>query len=366
MEISDQAVADARRRDFRALFNIRHPIVQGPMNGASPPELVIAVSRAGALGSLAAALLTPEQILQTSAQIRRAMDCPFAVNLFVLPSPIPEKWDLEAALDRLETAHNRFGLPRGSMPTRFCENFEQQLEALLEAAPPVVSFTFGIISADAIERFHRKKVRVIGTATTVAEAVAWESRGADAVCIQGIEAGGHRATFLGDFEQAGIGLMALLPQVRRAVAVPIIAAGGMADGRGIAASLLLGADAAQLGTAFLVTPEAGIAPPWLDAVFSAQSDSTRITRSFSGRYARGIVNAYMEQMRPFEATFPPYPLQNALTARLRRSAVEAGNADYMSLWAGQAAPLVRAMRADVLVDTLVQELDAWRAGHRSG
>lgn len=341
---------------FRERIGVDYPIVQGPMNGASPVGLVVSVSQAGGLGSLAAALLDPGTIVAKVAEIRRGTSKPFAVNLFVNRAPEISHDHLDTALARLEPAMATLGLKREPAPLRFCEDFDQQVEALLEAGPPIVSFTFGIVPRETVDRFHEKGILVIGTATNVTEALAWESVGADAICAQGIEAGGHRATFLGDFEQSGIGLMALIPQVRQAVSVPIIAAGGIADGRSVAAALVLGADAAQLGTAFLVSPEAGIAKPWLNAVLNSKSDSTRLTRSFSGRLARGIVNDFMEQMRPYEAEFPPYPVQNALTAELRRTATESGNSGYMSLWAGQASPLVRTMPAGQLVQKLVSEL----------
>ncbi|WP_241170930.1 NAD(P)H-dependent flavin oxidoreductase, partial [Serratia marcescens] len=200
--------------------------------------------------------------------------------------------------------------------------------------------------------------RVIGTATTVAEARAWEEAGADFVCVSGSEAGGHRPTFLGDIEQSCVGLMALLPQVVAAVKIPVIAAGGIMNGRGIAAARLLGAQAAQLGTAFLCSPESGIAEAWRAALRNAGDDSTRLTRAFSGRPARGIVNDFMCQMRAEEAQILPYPVQNALTGDIRQAAAKAGRGEFMSLWAGQGVGLARPMPAAELVATLAAELEA--------
>ncbi|AIY39715.1 Enoyl-[acyl-carrier-protein] reductase [FMN] [Collimonas arenae] len=343
---------------FAAALDIRYPIVQGPMNGGSPIELVTAVSNAGGLGSFAAALLSPTAIIEAVKKIRTLTKRPFNVNLFILEESQPDDAEIAAAQVLLQPFRTSLGLEAASRPQKFSENFQEQLAALLEAAPPVVSFTFGILDAATVAQFQAKGCKVIGTATTVAEAKAWEQAGADFVCLQGAEAGGHRATFLGDIEQSCVGLMTLIPQVAAAVKLPIIAAGGIMDGRGIAAALLLGAQAAQLGTAFLACPESGIAPAWREQLASARDDSTRLTRSFSGRYARGIVNPYMEQMRQHESVFPAYPIQNALSAEIRQTAAKAQHPEFMSLWAGQGVAMTRPMPAEQLVATLADELQA--------
>ncbi|MFJ3056244.1 NAD(P)H-dependent flavin oxidoreductase [Herbaspirillum sp. NPDC087042] len=344
-----------QKTQFQSAVGIAHPIVQGPMNGASPPALAAAVSNAGGLGSCAAALLAPSAILETAAHLRTLTDQPFNMNLFLLPE-LQTPPALEQAQALLQPLREELGLPPAQTPQRFSENCRDQVAALLEAAPPVASFTFGLLDAEVVRQFRKKDIQVIGTATTVAEARAWEEAGADFICALGSEAGGHRATFLGDFEQSCIGLMALLPQVAHAVRVPVIAAGGLMSGRAIAAALLLGAQAAQMGTAFLCCPESGIAPAWRAALAAARDDSTRLTRSFSGRWARGIVNEFMERMRPFEQVLPGYPVQNALTTELRQAATRAGRPDLMSLWAGQGVAMGRPMPAAQLVDTLVEEL----------
>lgn len=343
---------------FTVALGIRYPIVQGPMNGASPIELATAVSNAGGLGSFAAALLAPAAIIDAVKKIRSLTSQPFNVNLFILEQVQPGAAEIAAAQALLLPFRTELGLGPAVTPQKFSENFKDQLAALLEAAPPVVSFTFGILDAATVAQFQRKGCKVIGTVTSVAEALAWEQAGADFICIQGGEAGGHRATFLGDIEQSCIGLLTLIPQVAAAVKVPLIAAGGIMDGRGIAAALLLGAQAAQLGTAFLASPESGIAPAWREQLASAKDDSTRMTRSFSGRYARGIVNAFMEQMRPHENTLPPYPVQNALSGEIRQAAARQGRPEFMSLWAGQGVAMTRPMPAAQLVATLAAELQA--------
>ncbi|CDG81553.1 NAD(P)H-dependent flavin oxidoreductase [Janthinobacterium agaricidamnosum] len=343
---------------FATTTGIDHPIIQGPMNGGSPCALAAAVSNAGALGSFAAALLSPQAIIDSAAKLRRLTTRPFNVNLFVLETPEPQPYDLAAAQSLLAPFRSTLELGAASVPQKFSENFRDQLAALLEAAPPVVSFTFGVVDSATVRQFQRAGSLVIGTATTVAEAQAWESAGADFICASGAEAGGHRATFLADTEQSCIGLMALIPQVAAAVRLPVIAAGGIMNGRGIAASLMLGAHAAQLGTAFLACDESGIAPAWRRQLALARDDSTRLTRVFSGRYARGIVNEFMEKMRPFEQQLPVYPVQNVLTQEIRQEAARQSRPEFMSLWAGQGVAMARPMPAAQLVDLLVEELRA--------
>jgi len=342
--------------DFTDMLCIEYPIVQGPMNGASTPELAAAVSNAGGLGSFAAALLPPSAILESVQKIRSLTSKPFNVNLFILDTPNPDHSEIIRTQSLLAPFRTSLNLGPASMPEKFCENFQLQLEALLKAAPPVVSFTFGILGKDVVSQFKRAGCRVIGTATTVAEAVAWEEVGADFICAQGSEAGGHRGTFIGDFEQSCIGLMALIPQMTAAVSIPVIAAGGMMDGRGIVSSLVLGAQAAQLGTAFLSCPECPIPLAWKKSLLLAKDDSTRLTRTFTGRCARGIVNEFMEQMRPYENEVPPYPIQNALTGPIRQAAGKLDRSEFISLWAGQGVGMSRQMTASELVQTLAAEI----------
>lgn len=347
---------------FTAILGIQHPLIQAPMaGGATTPELVAAVSNAGALGSFAAATLAPAAIREGVARIRQLTGRPFNVNLFILDDPAPSDADVARAQARLDPLRAELGLPPGGRPARFCEDNRAQLEALLELAPPLVSFTFGILDAATVARFHAAGSLVMGTATTVAEGRAWQAVGADLVCAQGCEAGGHRGSFLGDPQQSCIGLMALLPQVAAAVNIPVVAAGGLMDGRGIAASLLLGAQAAQLGTAFLCCPESGIPAIWKEAIRSARDDSTRLTRAFSGRFARGIANDFMQRFATAEDQVPAYPVQNALTSDIRQAALRQGRGEYLSLWAGQGVAMARSLPAAQLVQTLMAELAACQA-----
>jgi nitronate monooxygenase len=339
----------------------KHPIIQAPMaGGATTPELVAAVSNAGGVGSLAAALLSPQAIAEQVAKIRALTQRAFAVNMFVLQTPQPTADEVTQAAELLRPIWETFGWTSLPTPAKWCEDFGAQFDALIAAKPEIASFTFGILTSEQVERLHAAHIFVIGTATNVAEARAWEAAGADAICAQGIEAGAHRGTFIGAQDEAP-GTMVLVPMVVDAVRLPVIAAGGIMDGRGIAAALALGAQAVQMGTAFLVTDESGIHPAYkerlLEAANASARSATRLTRAFSGRYARGLVNRFMDTMKDVERQLPAYPVQNALTGSIRAQAGKIGETELMSLWAGQGVGMARAMPAARLVETLVAE---WR------
>ena len=343
--------------DLMQRLSLSLPIVQAPMLGASDAALVRAASGAGALGTLAAGALPPSAIAQEIAALK-ADGRPFGANLLVVPKPDPDAQALGRAVARLKTWRREFGLAEDFRPNRWSEDFRSQLDALIEAAPPVASFTFDLIPEADVAALKRRGSFVIGTATDVREAVAWAELGADAIVAQGYEAGGHHGAFLSDGNEAAVGTFALVPAVKRAVGLPVIAAGGIMDGAGIAAALLLGADAVQLGTAFLLTPQATTSPPWREALKQRDEDATRLTRVYSGRYARGIENRFMREMRAVESEIPPYPVQNALTQELRAASAKAGSAEALSLWAGQGAGAVREMDAGALVTLLWDEARA--------
>ena len=341
------------------------PIIQAPMWGASTLEMALAVSRAGGIGQLAAVGLGPDQITASVAELRSATDQPFALNFLMSEPAAPDAAEVEAALAVLKPWYDARGVALPAIPNDYALNFDAQLEAVIRAAPPVASFAFSILTAPQVAALHARDIYVIGTATTVAEARAWVAVGADAVCAQGAEAGGHRGTFLASVEDSLAGTMALVPTVRRAVPVPVIAAGGIMGGRGVAAALALGAAAAQMGSAFLLADQSMASPPWRRAIVEAPDDSTRLTSAFSGRYARGIENDFMRQMRPIEAEIPAYPIQNRLTAQLRSAATKAEDTSVMSLWAGQAVKLAEPGDAGALVQrwwaeakTVAQEVAA--------
>lgn len=348
---------------FSARFGLRLPLVQAPMVGATTTAMVAAASNAGALGSLGAGALAPERIDAEVAAIRAATDRPFAINLFVLPDEAaPDAATVARALAAIDPLNATLGLPPGAAPARYAPDFRAQLDALVALRVPVASFTFGVLDAADVARLKAAGTYVIGTATHVAEGLAWQAAGADAISAQGAEAGGHRGTFIGAADDALIGTLALVPQLVDATGLPVLAAGGIMDGRGIAAALALGAQAAQLGTAFLTCAESAIAADWKARLLASADTSTQVTRAITGRHARGLRNTLMARLGEHVADVPPYPVQNALTQPLRQAAARANDGDYLSLWAGQGAPLAR-RRGDALTTSqLVAALDAeWRA-----
>jgi nitronate monooxygenase len=330
------------------------PVIQAPMagSGINTAELVIASSRAGVLGSIAAAYCTPEQVRSDVAAVRRATNRPFAVNLFAPTADPADPGEATAMLKFLAGWHARFGLPTPQIPAHTSEPFEETIDLLLELRPPVVSFTFGLLPENVMQALRSRDIFVIGTATTVHEAVLLASSGVDAVVAQGAEAGGHRGSFASKRGFGSVGLMALLPQVVDAVRLPVIASGGIMDGRGIAAALALGAIAVQMGTAFLVTKESGAPECYKKRVLESHDESTVFTAAFSGRTARGIENRFIEEMSREGAAPLPYPWQNALTRTLRKAGAAAGDAEVLSLWAGQASALATEQSVQQLVDFL--------------
>jgi len=342
-------------------LRLTHPIIQAPMaGGATTVGLVAAVCEAGALGFIGAAYLTPPQIIEVSRELRARTSRPFGINLFA-PLPAPdEPRDPGPALERLAPFHAELGLPPPTVPALAGNPFSDQLAAALEIGASVFSFTFGILPASAIEAIKARGMFLIGTATTVEEAKQLEAAGVDAVVAQGSEAGAHRGTFAADFAAAMVGTMALVPQVADAVTVPVIASGGIMDGRGIAAALALGASAVQMGTAFLTCDEAGVPEAHKEAILKAREHETRLTRAFSGRPARGIVNRFMTEVDRADApeAILPYPLQNALTRPVRNAAAKQGRGEYLSLWAGQGVRLARRQAAADLIARLAEETEA--------
>jgi nitronate monooxygenase len=342
-------------------LGLSHPIIQAPLaGGGDTPELVAAVGEAGALGFIGAAYLTPPQITAASRAVRARTARPFGISLFALPPAPGGPMDARLALARLAPYHAELDLPPPTLPTLPADPFEDQLAAALESEASVFSFTFGVLPASAITAIKARGMFLMGTATTVEEAVALEKAGVDAVVAQGSEAGGHRATFAADFHGAMVGTVALVPQMVDAVRAPVVASGGIMDGRGIAAALALGASAVQMGTAFLTCEEAGIPEAYKQAILTAREHETRLTRAFSGRPARGIVNRFMTEVERADAgeAILPFPLQNALTRPLRSAAARLGRAEFLSLWAGQGVRLARRQSAADLVARLATETAA--------
>ncbi|WNG41093.1 nitronate monooxygenase [Archangium violaceum] len=337
-----------------SLLGVEHPIIQAPMaGGATTPELVAAVSNAGGLGSTGAAYLKPEDIVKHSRRVRELTDRPFAINLFA-PQPQPGEVDSSRMLAVLARYHQELGLAPPQPPANPLPPFEEQVDAIAESGARVFSFTFGIPPAAVLERLKARGMVLAGTATTVREAQLLEAAGVDVVVAQGSEAGGHRGTFAGPFEAALVGTMALVPQMVDAVRLPVVASGGIMDGRGLVAARVLGASGVQLGTAFLTCPESGIAAVYKAALREARDDMTMVTRAFSGRPARGLANAFTEALADTKELLP-YPLQHAATTPLRSAAATRGDSRFIALWSGQAAALSRGKPAAELVRELIEE-----------
>ena len=338
-------------------LGLEHPLIQAPMaGGPTTVDLVAAVSEAGGLGSFGAAYDPPEKIVEQAAQLRARTTKPFGINLFA-PLPEPPAGDPSEMVRIVSGYHQELGLPPPEPPKWTRDPFEEKLEAVLEASPRVFSFTFGTIPPSALEALREREILVVGTATTVDEALTLERQGVDALVVQGSEAGGHRGTFVGPFESGLIGTMALVPQVVDAVSVPVIASGGIMDGRGVAAALALGAQAVQMGTAFLTCHEAGTSEVHKEALLTAREDSTRLTRAFSGRPARGLSNRFIEELEAAAEPLP-FPLQNSLTRDLRKTAAEQGRSELISLWSGQGVRLSQRIGAAELIERLAADLDA--------
>lgn len=337
------------------LFGIRHPVVQAGMaGGATTPRLVAAVSEAGGLGTLGAGYMQPRDIRNAIREVRSLTGAPLAVNLFV-PEPFEEPASPGEANAALDEYRAELGVEPPEDFRPYAPDFEAQLAAVVEERPAVLSFTFSVPSDEQLSALHEAGIVTCGTAATVREAVELEARGVGSVCCQGYEAGGHRGTFIGEARQAMVGTLALVPQVVDAVRIPVLAAGGIADGRGLAAALALGADGAQMGTAFLTCPESGVHPGYKRALLAATEEDTAVTRAFSGKPARGLRNRFIEEMASREDELPDYPVQNAYTRDLRAAAAKQDRTEFMSLWSGQAARLARSESAAELVERTASE-----------
>ena len=339
-------------------LKLEFPIVQGPFGGGlSSVDLVVAVSENGGLGSFGVHHLEGAGIRDVAAGIRARTGRPFALNLWIplRDSDDPQLTDAQwnTALQLLQPYFDQLRLPLPARPARFAPRFEEQVETVLELRPAVFSFVFGVPSASVLDRCRSAGIVTLGAATTPAEAKLLADAGVDMIVATGFEAGGHRVSFLEEPENCLTGTASLVPQVVDAVRTPVIAAGGIVDGRGIASVLALGAAAAQIGTAFLACEESSAAPLHRQALFSDAARRTSLTRAFSGRLARSIHNEFVEAFRELEKSLPPYPVQNWLTAQFRKAALEAGRTDMVSLWSGQSAPLLKHRRAAELMRALV-------------
>jgi nitronate monooxygenase len=349
---------DVRYRRFCERFGLRVPILLAPMAGVPAPELSVAVANAGGMGGCGALLLAPDDIQGWQERFGSASNGSTLINLWV-PDPPPERDPANEA--RLRDFLGQFGpevpAEAGDAPL---QSFEAQCEALIAARPSVASSIMGLFPPEIVKRLKGAGIAWFATVTTVAEARAAEAAGADVVVAQGSEAGGHRGAFDASLaERQAVGLMALLPAVVDAVSVPVVASGGIGDGRGVAAALALGASAVQIGSALLRTPEAKINPAWAEALGATQPEATVVSRAFSGRAGRSIATDYALAALSPEAPRPaPYPVQRGLTAAMRDAAGRAGDVSRMQAWAGQSAALGRVEPAAEAVTRIWREATA--------
>jgi nitronate monooxygenase len=338
-----------RTKQFCDRFGLRVPILLAPMAGASAPSLSIAVANAGGLGACGALMMRPEEILNWTATVRNGSNGAFQLNLWI-PDPAPARDTERESKIRAFLAGWGPEVPADAGDA-VTPDFIHQCEALLQAAPPIVSSVMGLFPPDYVRKLKARRIAWFAIASTVAEAKQAEAAGADVIVAQGMEAGGHRAAFeAASAERNLVGLVSLVPAIVDAVQIPVVATGGIADDRGVAASLALGASAAQIGTGFLRCPEAQIHPAWADAISRTAPEGTMLSRVFSGRAGRSIANAYVRAATAPSAPPPaPYPVQRGLTAAMRSAATKAGDSGRMQAWAGQSAALARAEPAGDLV-----------------
>lgn len=343
---------------LQELFGIELPIVQAPMAGVQASALAIAVCNAGGLGSLPCAMLTPDAVREEVAKIRAGTDRPFNVNFFCHRAPQPDP-DVEARWRALLAPYLReFGIDEQTIPAAPARQpFDADAAALVEALkPPVVSFHFGLPAPGLLARVKATGAKVLSSATTVAEARWLQAHGADAIVAQGLEAGGHRGIFLSEDLTTQVGTFALVPQIVRAVNVPVIAAGGIADADAVAAALALGASGLQIGTAYLLCPEATTGAVHRAALKTEAALHTALTNLFTGRPARGIVNRLMRELGPINDAVPAFPLAAATLAPLRAAAEKRGSSDFSPLWCGQNATGCRDIGAARLTRELAAKL----------
>lgn len=344
-------------------LGLRFPLIQAGMaGGPTTPKLVAEVANAGGLGTIGAGYMTATGLREVVRAVRTLTLQPFAVNVLVPSREIADPEQILRSYEYLLPYRERLHL-RGRQtvpePAELVEKewarFQELLAVILDEKVPVLSFTFGRLPLDKITALQSAGTYLLGTATTVHEAKLLEEDAIDCIVAQGSEAGGHRGTFASSFSRAMIGTLALVPQIVDAVNLPVVAAGGIMDGRGVAAALALGAAGAQLGTAFLSCPEASVALAYRTALLESRDDSTVITSAFSGKPARGIANTFTSDWEACAFDIPSYPAQNVLTREIRSAATATGATEYCSLWAGQASALSRDLSAASLLATIMRE-----------
>ena len=347
-----------------ATLGIQYPILQGPFGGnLSSVELVATVSNAGGLGGYGAYTLSPQEIIDIDKQIKAATDKPYNINLWVSDTDAVDgrisDEQFEQAKAVFKPYFDELGIALPTKPAPFQTRFENQIEVILDIKPKVFSFMFGVPSEDILEQCRRLGIVTIGAVTTVDEAIFLERAGVDMIIASGFEAGGHRPSFLAAAESSTTGTFVLLQLIKEKVRIPVIAAGGIANGKGIAAALTLGADAAQIGTAFLATDESNALPIHRQMLFSDAAKYTSLSRAFTGRLGRGITSRIAKDMIHKEAGILPFPLQTTFMSPLRKAALEQQKWDMILFWGGQIAPILKHTKAKELMRSLIEETTAY-------
>ena len=342
------------------LLGIQYPILQGPFGGSlSTVELVSTVSNAGGLGGYGAYTLSPQEIISVNQMIKAATDKPYNINLWVsdtdtIDGTVSDE-HFNKAQELFKPYFEELGIDLPEKPAPFKSRFENQVEAVLHQRPPVFSFIFGVPSADILEQCHRLGIVTVGAATTPDEAVVLESAGVDMIIASGFEAGGHRPSFLASAESSATGTFVLLQLIKEKVKTPVIAAGGIANGKGVSAALALGADAAQLGTAFLATDESNASAMHKQMLFSDAAKHTTLSRAYTGRLGRGITSRITRDLVNKGNSFLPFPLQAHFMAPLNKAAREQERWDMILFWSGQIAPALKYTKAAELMRSIVSE-----------
>jgi len=342
-------------------LKIDYPIIQAPMaGGVTTSEFVAEVSNSGGLGMIGAGYMNAIQIRKQIREIKQLTSYPFGINLFVPNEFDVTEDDVESANQLLNPIRERLNIPQKDSfeVSRFNdinEAFLEQIKVVIDEKVPICSFTFGIPSKEVMNRLKQANIILMGTATTVKEAVANEKAGMDIVVVQGSEAGGHRGSFIQEYQESLVGLMSLIPQVVDNVSIPVISAGGIMDGRGLMASLCLGAKGVQMGTAFLTCVESGAHQIHKEAILNADEEHIVLTQAFSGKWARGIKNTFILEMQKHEERFPEFPVQNTLTQDIRKASASQNNKEFMSLWAGQSPRLAQNQTVGTLMKNIITE-----------
>jgi len=342
------------------LLGIDYPIMQGPFGGnLSSVELTATVSNSGGLGGYGAYTMSPQEIFDVDKQIKAATNKPYNINLWVSDHDIPQGGltdeKFTQTIEQYKPYFDEVGIPLPQKPALFQSRFENQLDVILDIRPKVFSFMFGVPSADVLEECRKKGIVTVGAATTLDEAIFLESAGVDMIIASGFEAGGHRPSFLASAESSLTGTFVLLQLMKEKIKTPIIAAGGIANGKGIAAALALGADAAQIGTAFLACDESNALPIHREMLFSDASKYTTLSRAYTGRLGRGIISRIAKDMIGKEENILPFPLQTTLISPLRKAALDQQKWDMILFWGGQISPILKHKKAKDLMHSLIEE-----------